>query len=179
METKKEIRYEIETKKTVVFNERTSLVLKEIIMHYKKVFISTPLSGGLFSEDSKKIIKTDETILKEFPLKVVSVDELAKLRSSGKPGFLLKENEIYYYAKINPDIHIISYEIMTPHLCGRSGHECHRLAALSDAKGGCAKVRDKYKYIENYSFITKGFETFNTDHNSFVVFECSHYKDIH
>lgn len=179
-EPRKETRFTTETKKSVVLNERNSLLLKEITTNYKKIFSTSPLSGGLLSEESKEIIKTDEKILKEFPLQVVSVDELVGLRSSGKPGFLLKENEIYYYAKIDPIIRIISHEIMTPHLCGKKCHECRRLAALSDAKGGCAKVRDKYKYIENYPFITKGFETFNTIHNdSFVVFECSHYKDIH
>ena len=178
-EPRKETRFVTETKKFVNFNERDSLILKETTITYKRVVNLHPSTGCFISEESKDVMQKDEKILKKFPLKVVSVDELAKLRSSGKPGFLLKENEIYYYAKIDPIIRIISHEIMTPHLCGKKGHECRRLAALSDAKGGCAKVRDKYKYIENYSFITKGFETFNTDYDSFVVFECSHYKDIH
>ena len=178
-EPRKETRFVTETKKFVNFNERDSLILKESTITYKRVVNLHPSTGGFISEESKDVIQKDEKILKKFPLKVVSVDDIVKLRSSGKPGFLLKENEIYYYAKIDPIIRIISHEIMTPHLCGKKGHECRRLAALSDAKGGCAKVRDKYKYIENYSFITKGFETFNTDYDSFVVFECSHYKDIH
>ncbi len=178
-EPRKETSFVTETKKFINFNERDSLLLKETTITYKRVVNRNPATGGFISEESKDVIQKDEKILKEFPLKVVSVDDLVKLRYSGKPGFLLKENEIYYYAKIDPIIRIISHEIMTPHLCGKKGHECRRLAALSDAKGGCAKVRDKYKYIENYSFITKGFETFNTDYDSFVVFECSHYKDIH
>jgi len=66
--------------------------------------------------------------------------------------------------------------LLGAHKCNSVGNVCHKLSASKDEFGGCQKVRDTHKFLENYPWITKGYETFNTMHNSFVVADCLHYE---
>ncbi len=126
---------------------------------------------------------------KHYKLRLVDEEELFSLRTSGKPGFVLKRDGKLYYAEIDPNINInLDIDGQIDHKCGM----CTRCSALSDEKGGCAKVRDHSaedytrhssnrvlielskekadlvtkiwtiaKRIEKYPFVVAGYETFN------------------
>lgn len=111
-----------------------------------------------------------------FPLTEVRPEELADYRKKGVPSFVLKVDGKLYYTAIPDNISFVSSNILGAHLCAVAGHECHRLSAASDEEGGCGKVRNRSNYIERYPWITTGYETFNTKHDSFVVVNCLHYE---
>lgn len=106
----------------------------------------------------------------------VTPEELNEYRNRGISSFVLKVDGKLYYTRIPDNINFVSSTILGTHRCAVAGHECNRLSAASDAQGGCAKVRDRSQHIERYSWITTGYETFNTLHDSFVVVNCSHYE---
>ena len=107
-----------------------------------------------------------------FDLVEVTPEELAVYRTSGIPSFVLKMDGKFYYSIIPDNISFVSADILGVHQCG----VCHHLSAASDENGGCAKVRDHSQCIERYPWITTGYETFNTKHDSFVVGNCLHYE---
>ena len=111
-----------------------------------------------------------------FHLVEVTSEELAGYRKSGISSFVLKVDGKFYYSEIPNNISFVSSSILGAHRCAVAGHECHRLSAASDEQGGCAKVRDRSNCIERYPWITTGYETFNTKHDSFVVVNCLHYE---
>jgi len=128
--------------------------------------------GRPFRIISKEIVNTETTKL-SFPLKEVTIGELYIARCGKIPGFVLKEGERYFYTKIPAKLNFVSLSI-GEHKCGK---ECLHLSALSDEEGGCEKVRDiRNKMIEKYPFIVRGYETFNTKHDSFRVLECKNYQ---
>lgn len=106
-------------------------------------------------------------------LKQISTSELTRLRESKKPGFVLKKDHNYYYADISQfkKYHII-VETNTSHKCAN----CRLLSAASDKDGGCAKVREFSRFIENFEQITYGYETFNTSFDVFIVLKCNRWK---
>lgn len=114
-----------------------------------------------------------------FPLTEVTPKMLSVYRSSEAAGFVLKVDGKFYYTKIPKNSNFSPFPFIGEHKCSTVGHECRRLSAKSDEQGGCAKVRDRYKCIENYPWITKGYETFNTFVESFVVIDCLHYENCH
>ena len=101
-----------------------------------------------------------------------TAEDLAIDQKSGNPSFVLKVAGKLYYASITKDLNFVSATKLGSHKCAN----CHRLSAASDADGGCAKVREFSTGIERYPWITKGYETFGTGHDSFVVVCCKHYK---
>ena len=111
-----------------------------------------------------------------FSLNEVTVEELAAYRRSKIPSFVLKVNGKLYYTTIPDCISFVSSGLLGIHQCAIPKHECHRLSAASDEQGGCAKVRDRSQCIERYPWITTGYETFNTKHDSFFVAKCLHYR---
>lgn len=111
-----------------------------------------------------------------FDLIEVTAKELASYRKNGISSFVLKVDGKLYYTSIPDNISFVSSTILGAHRCAVAGHECNRLSAASDELGGCAKVRDRSQCIERYSWISTGYETFNTKHDSFVVVCCSHYE---
>lgn len=111
-----------------------------------------------------------------FDLVEVDTDTLAEYRRSKIPSFVLKVDGKFYYSEIPNNISFVSSTILGTHKCAIAGMECHRLSAASDENGGCAKVRAYSSCIEKYSFIQTGYETFNTNHDSFIVVCCSHYE---
>ena len=107
-----------------------------------------------------------------FDLVEVTPEELAVYRRSGISSFVLKVDGKLYYASIPDNISFVFSDILGAHRCSA----CNRLSAASYEQGGCAKVRDRSQCIERYPWITTGYETFNTKHDSFVVGNCLHYE---
>ena len=131
-----------------------------------------------------------------FPLQEITKTELFGKRLSGKPGFVFKADGKYLYAQIPKEFNFVHAELLpgAQHQCScHPGKTCSRMSAASDEDGGCHKVRDlsvdttrgitpqklkPAKRIEKYPFILKGYETFNTDYESFGVLECSNYIGV-
>lgn len=111
-----------------------------------------------------------------FPLIEVTPEMLSDYRNTMIPSFVLKIEGKLFYSEIPDDISFVSSTIIGPHKCAMSGRECRRLSAASDEDGGCERIRDLCCNIENYPWITVGYETFNTKHDSFVVVNCLHYE---
>lgn len=110
----------------------------------------------------------------EYPLQEISVSELRHLRRTGKPGFVLKEDDKYYYARIKYDTHFTISNLPNAHMCSYAPGCCkHLSASLID---GCQMIFDIYSYIENYSWITFGYEFFNVSLGSLTVLKCSNYE---
>lgn len=121
--------------------------------------------------------KIDEMVKPmRFPLKEVTPEELKTYRKKSVSSFVLKVEGKLYHTPIPNNISFVSSEIMGPHRCAASGHECRRLSAASDEKGGCAKVRELSTGIEKYPWIVDGYETFSTGHDVFCVVTCQHYE---
>ncbi len=113
--------------------------------------------------------KVDQKIREiQFPLKKVSVKELAEYRKKEIPSFVLKTEDGLYYTKIHKEISLISSKLFEEeHKCG----SCNR---LSDAD--CQKVRERSTGIERYPWIPRGYETFATKCDCFYVAECLHWQ---
>lgn len=127
----------------------------------------------------KPIGRSTRSVLKEqvtpliYKLKEVSKNELIEYRQLNIPSFVLKYNGKLYYTQVDFNINFIALNLLNRHMCGKN---CCHLSAASDENGGCLKVRQYSQGIENYPWITYGYETFATIHDSFVVADCSHYK---
>lgn len=113
-----------------------------------------------------------------FELSEITVDKLIEYRKSERPSFVYKADNKYYYCQIPYQLNLVGTTFLGQHLCGCVGHECNRLSAASDEDGGCAKVRGCSRGIERYPWITKGYETFNTSTEAFIVLECEHYEKM-
>ena len=106
----------------------------------------------------------------------ISRSQLAIYRRGDVPGVVVKVGNNLYYAELDDTVEYhLPFEPLRVqlHKCYRS---CSRLSAASDEKGGCAKVRALAQGIENYPWITYGYETINTFHIEFFVLECEHYE---
>ena len=113
--------------------------------------------------------------VKEIHFEEITSSEIEEKRSSGIPGFIVKDNGNYYYAQI-PQGMKFTGNVLGQHMCvPTSDCVCARLSAKPDEEGGCAKVRDRISHIEKYDWITQGYETFNTNQDCLIVKECSHY----
>lgn len=121
-------------------------------------------------------IKREDGIKRSFTLKEVSDEELKAYRNSGTPGFVLKMDEKMYYARIPVNLNLVTANLLGSHMCAHSKTVCKRLSALSDEEGGCAKVRECSCCIERYDWITRGYETFGTKKDVFVVISCNHFE---
>ena len=116
---------------------------------------------------------------KEFELRSISTPELKLLREGKKPYFILKKGDRLFAAKIVRDINFVSTTLWgRPHKCACAGRECLHLSAANDEKGGCEKVRKYSTQIEDYPWITLGYETFNTINDAMVVLECEHFEKM-
>ena len=137
------------------------------------------LKNGMWKKQvgvkDKKILTVDVISSKKvLDLREITLAELQKFRSSEVPGFVLKSNNNYYYSDaINSSLREFGF---SNHKCATSnGTVCHRLSAALDEEGGCAKVRGFSTHIENFPFITYGYETFNTKNDVFIVLNCYHF----
>ncbi len=134
-----------------------------------------PKTGRPVMIASKKLIK-DSIESFNYPLIKISLESLSHIRELEFPSFILKLDGCYYFALIPDNINFVNSDLLGAHKCSTGGKICHRLSPAKDEHGGCQKVRDRQKKLENYPWITKGYETINTLHDSFVVAECLHYE---
>ena len=170
--------YQVKTKTSTVtrflLEGTTSLKVEKVTTTYE-VKLQLPSKPHKPSKIiSKAVIAEVIEPLFSFSLTEITAKELAAYRRSGKPGFVLKYGGNLYYTSVPKKLNFVSSTILGEHRCA----ECHHLSAASDEAGGCAKVRDYSKNIERYSWITTGYETFNTNHNVFVVVNCQHYEEF-
>lgn len=146
-----------------------SLRAQKITTTIKVVRKIHPNTGNPGKILSQSILKEDIEDL-TFPLSEVTPEQLAEYRKTGTPGFVLRMAEKFYFSIIPQEVSVD--RLCHTHLCAN----CHRLSAASDKMGGCAKVRGRATGIEEYPFITYGYETFNTKDDSFVVGSCKQYE---
>lgn len=125
----------------------------------------------IFTRTLIKPTATSETLYK---LVKISVEDLAQKRKSKIAGLIFKINDAYFFTEIPSTMHFFSFDGCGKHLCA----DCGRLSALSDAEGGCRKVRDARKRIERYTFVSFGYETFGTVQDVFVVFACNNFREV-
>lgn len=154
-------------------NRKLLLLEKETIMNEVSYNYDT-LTGRTGLRRRKLLSKQSESV--ELQLEEISKEELYILRRQKKPGFIYKVNNRIYYTQIDEEFNFLAKRTMGAHLCALNGKECQRFSAASDANGGCAKVRNKSKCMENYSWIKCGYETFGVKMNAFVVLQCDHYQ---
>lgn len=168
--------------------KETASVVKNIVLEgvktlkAKKITTTFEVKRELHpktNKPSRLVAKKQVNMVAEamsFDLVEVTPEELAVYRKSGISSFVLKVDGKLYYSSIPDNISFVSSTILGAHQCAVIGHECNRLSAASDEQGGCAKVRDRSQRIERYPWVTTGYETFNTKHDSFVVVNCLHYE---
>jgi|GEM_PF-5667497 hypothetical protein len=170
-ETTKEVS---EVTKNIVLEGVKTLRAEKFTTTFEVVRELHPKTDPPFKVVSKKQIdKKVEPLC--FPLIEVTPEMLADYRKKGISSFVLKVEGKLFYSAIPNNISFVSSTILGSHKCAVAGHECHRLSTASDEEGGCEKVRNCSNYIERYPWITTGYETFNTKHDSFVVVNCLHY----
>lgn len=112
-----------------------------------------------------------------FKLEEVDSKEIKRYREGKTPSLIVKFDGKLYYGAIPFNLDLMATKLLgSSHLCSLPNHECKRLSAASDTDGGCAKVRNLATYIEKYPWIKRGYETFNTKQDCFVVSSCTHYN---
>ena len=112
-----------------------------------------------------------------FKLEEVSSQKVKHYRRSSAPSLVIKFDGKLYYGVIPFGLDLMAAKLLgSPHQCSLPGKECTRLSAAQDADGSCAKVRNLATFIEDYPWIKRGYETFNTKQDCFVVSSCTHYK---
>lgn len=122
--------------------------------------------------------KSTEQIIEttEFPLRKTNRAELYRIRKTPTPIFVLKDKDDLYFCRIPNNLGFCSSDLLGAHQCA-AGLSCARLSAASDDNGGCAKVRNKARFIELYPWILLGYETYHTKLDTFQVSICEHYQD--
>lgn len=166
---------------TKKYRDEVSLYGTELLVHVRTVTICKLLGDEAIEQKVSRY---------EYPLKEIAERDIAKLRMSGKPVFLLKINGRYYRAFISKRLHLLAHDLIGDHMC----KYCDKAIATSDECGGCQKVRDRdfneclsadvtkrkamqdSKRIEKYPFIKAGYESFGVNQETFMVAECDNYK---
>lgn len=153
--------------------EGLKLIVKQTVERTEKVY-NVDENGKEHFSHKNGVTRKNEMV--EFPLTEVSVDAIQELRDSGNPVFLYKENNKLYYTELPAKIH---YDVLLAgeHQCASATSDCRRLSAETDERGGCKKVRDRHLKLENYPFIKKGYQVFNTSNNCLVVLECKNFEE--
>ena len=141
-------------------------VLKFSQISYKYLIKNNSLKSKEFFNSSSK----DFSI----PLKIVDKSKLEEIRNSKIPYLIYKNFENYYIAKIPKDMRITSSVLPKKHLCANHSKVCKKLDSLKEF--GCDKVLDYNSKIENYPWITNGFESINVEHPAFIVCNCKLFK---
>lgn len=175
--------FEEQRKSTDYFLDRENncLVKKRVVRTYQCFYRKVEKSRKIYVAKTEKVQKEigcTEEIVKKYRLQKVSLQKLEKLRNSGVPGFVFKENGNYYYAKIDHNTKFLCCKGLGTHCCATLNETCKRLFAISSEFGGCDKVKDGSTHIEKYDFISRGYESFNTNQDSFIVLQCSDCKRL-
>lgn len=165
----------LQTTQNIVLDGTKELRVQLLTTTFEVVKLVRSSTGHPLKLVSKKEISRKREDL-SFPLSEVTAKEVAIYRKNGISSFILKLGEKLFHAAIPENLTFTSLEL-GPHLCSLAHHECHRLSGASDEDGGCEKVRNFANYIERYGWIVRGYETFNTRHDVFVVLNCAHYVE--
>ncbi|MBR2725782.1 hypothetical protein IKE87_00725 [Candidatus Saccharibacteria bacterium] len=159
----------------VTINIKTQFVLVERALRYEKVKEFFEIKDEFTKVPIDSIVLESE----DYPLHEVLPETVRIIRDSGQPGFVLKKDG-KLFCTTHP--HVRRFQARLDgiktngiHKCSEKDMICRRLSALSDAEGGCAKIRDEDFAIEKYPFITEGYEFFNINQNCFVVLGCQHW----
>lgn len=176
--TKKE--FKTSKKVSILFKNITlkgigTLRAEKVTSTYKVIHELHPKTHQPFKIVYKELIDEQMEPL-YFDLVEITPEELDVYRSKEIPSFVLKVDGKLYYTSIPDNLSFVSSTILGEHKCSAVKRECRRLSAASDENGGCAKVRNYSQCIERYPWISVGFESFNTKHDSFVVISCSNYR---
>ena len=102
--------------------------------------------------------------------------DLASLREADIPSFVLKIDGKLFWAEIDRNISFFAKPLFGKHLCATGRQICQRLLIPMNQPGHCMKTYNNSKRIENYPGIIKGYETFGTRYDCFVVCECKYFK---
>jgi len=122
---------------------------------------------------TRVVTKSDSVNEEIYTLAKIAREDLKQKRKNGKAGLIFKINNDLYFTEIPATLHVFTFT------CGRHHcADCAHLSALQDEDGGCRKVRDSKKCIENYDFIPFGYETYNTCFDVFVVLACTRFEKI-
>lgn len=159
----------------IVLDGLKALNAEESTITYDVIKEVQPRTYSILGLVSKRKISEKKKAVR-FPLTEVTSEQLSIYRNEGVPSFVLKFRNKFYYSKITDNFNFVFSTILGEHKCAFAENVCTRLSAASDKKGGCEKVRKYSKCIENYPWITEGYETFNTGHDIFIVVNCRHYK---
>ena len=138
---------------------------------------------GDYQMVSKERIEKIETVA-QYKLKKMPAKRLKKLRQNGQPGFILKKDGSYCYAKIDRKINFYGHngEFCGEHLCAK----CAKLGICKKVTENAKNIEDPedmiidtwHGNIEKYDFIKEGYETFNTFSNKLHVVECANYEQL-
>lgn len=121
---------------------------------------------------SRELIKSSKKLLN--PITKYALEDIIL---SGQPIFVLKKDSVLYYTKVSKKFSLGKSLILnTEHACscGERKTACKRLLSVPDEEGGCSKVRDFSTNIQNYDYITDGYETHNVIYPIFFVSNCEH-----
>ena len=101
-----------ETRKLFTYSlvERTSLVKKDVTEVHEifRLYFPVTQKYGKFIEDT--ILEKQERIVESFALRKISIDELIEIRKQNISGFVLKENNTYYFTRIPKNLRFIYIE---------------------------------------------------------------------
>lgn len=160
--------------------ERTKItasqVSYEVLSYYDK---DSNGKAGKFINNKKNVVSSAPL---EIPLKEISLADVKKLRQLERADklsnhfFLFVEYPKYYFAIIPENMTFLVTGIYDDvHLC----RDCKHMSARPTCDGGCQKVIDIYKSLENYPYITIGYQTMGPGAPSdkvVCICECSHYE---
>ena len=157
----------------VFFDEKTLTLKATKTVSKYDIMISIAFDGTERTVSKTLIDKASEDV--SFKLEQTNRADLLEYRKNRESCLVYKVQKDVYYCKIPPEMTFFPQESFGKHVCSLLKDVCFRLSAKSDDEGGCAKVRNRARGIEYYSWITKGFETFGTHKNVFIVCACKHY----
>jgi len=162
--------------KEYILDERRALLEETISKTYKISNEIDKQTGESIRTVSINLVGEKKENTKKYPLKEITLEELAEIRESKTPSFLIKDFGKYYWAKIPAKMCLLKTNIMGEHKCANSTHDCAHISAASDEEGGCARVRAKYPKIEDFDFIKVGYQKFNTPHDEMNVIICMNHE---
>ncbi len=163
----------IEMKKLYLLGTQ-SLVYKKLTATQKVTFFRD--KNGKRKIISREFLDKHYEILDAYPLSEVPKESIKSLRNSGVPGFILKSAGKYYYASVSRNINFIAQKLIeSGHKCAMS---CKHLSPIPVAMGGCPKISQDDKHIEDFDFIRFGYEAFNCrkEFNALFVAKCDTYE---
>ncbi len=166
------ISFSTSVRETIWVDKEKNLFRKRKTDKIKKTLVKNKKRTGV-TNVIREIVDT-KTELETYRLREISVGELSQVKIYGIPLFIMKEGSRYFYSYVPYNFKLIG-TMKEEHLCAPHGTVCDRLSPCSDEEGGCQKVRDDVKHLEKYDWITKGYETINTEDECFVVLNCKHH----